>query len=572
MRIYHILCECYLLDMFKLVLALLLGSLAAMPQTHQHTTPDSSPVDLAKVPAPQHLDGIGQSHIPITTKSPEAQQWFDQGLALLHCFWDYEALRSFEQAVRLDPDCAMCHWGLSQALDFNPANHEQANAELKKASELAENASDHEQRYIRAYSEQAEKHGPESEAAFTKGMESLIAHYPDDLEAKLLLAGHLISGYDSKGDPLPGMLYGQAMLRDLLHEYPQNAAANHYWIHAVEPGDHPEWALESAEKLGKLTPASGHMVHMPGHIYFRVGDYERARQVFLDALRVDRDYMDRQHVSVRDDWNYMHNLAYLIADCAEEGRYQEAREHLGTLAALPADLGNPGFFLQIGGTAIRLAMRFGNWEDVRDLASAAAAPDEKPSVWVQGYRDLTAAYARGMKAVESGQLAEAEAKSNLLDALLWRLSREDVGDKNKGIRDRVVNNLATASLELRGHIAGEQGKFDDMRKLLEDAVEREKQLGYAEPPLYSRPALESLGHAFIRAAKYADARDAFEHELHERPRSGFALYGIALAWDKEGKHGEAAKAYRTFLDAWPHADPNLPQIKAAQAYLASPAH
>ncbi|MBV9508562.1 MAG: hypothetical protein JO323_26555 [Acidobacteriia bacterium] len=118
---------------------------------------------------------------------------------------------------------------------------------MKKAKDLAEHASDGEQRYIRAYTEQAEKQGEPAEKAFTKEMEALIARYPDDIEAKLLLAGQLIRGYDSKGDPLPGALYGQAILRNLLLEYPMNAAANHYWIHALESSDHPEGALESAE-------------------------------------------------------------------------------------------------------------------------------------------------------------------------------------------------------------------------------------------------------------------------------------------------------------------------------------
>ena len=310
------------------------------------------------------------------------------------------------------------------------------------------------------------------------------------------------------------------------------------------------------------------MVHMPGHIFYRIGDYERARSSFLKALRVDREYMDRQHVSERDDWNYSHNLAYLIADCAEEGRYHEAREHLKTLAAIPPEPGSSGFFWQIGGTAIRLAMRFGNWDEVRDQVAALSPPDETSAVWVRGYRELTAAYAAGMKAVESGQLADAEAKSNLLDALLWRVSHEDVGDKNKGIRDQVINNLDTSSLELRGHIAGARGNFEEMRKLLENAAEKERELGYAEPPRYSRPALESLGHGLIRAGKFSDARDAFDKELRRRPHSGFALYGIALAWEKEGSREESIKAYRAFLDSWSHADRDLPQIKHAQGYLA----
>jgi tetratricopeptide (TPR) repeat protein len=573
----------------KLITALLLGSMIATAQTHQHGPPEKKGIDLAKLPPPQRMEGIGQAHIAITTKSTQAQEWFDQGLALLHCFWDYEAERAFEEAVRLDPDCAMCHWGLFQALDFS-GDRDQAKAELARATELAPMASDREQRYIRASAEQQAKKGEEATQVFIKEMEALEDRYPDDLQAKLLLAGSLINGYDSQGDPRPGALYGQALLRNLLQDFPSNAAANHYWIHAVEGSDHPERALESAEKLGKLAPGSGHVVHMPGHIFYRVGDYERAREVFLEAARVDRDYMDRQHVSLRDDWNYSHNLSYLIADCAEAGRYREALQHAAELqrtAEDPDKSSNPAFYiLQVGSSAERLAIRFGAWDDAIQQPMNFGVPDAQLSVAARGYRDGLVAYARGMKAAEAGDLAESARQSDTLDALLWRLSHQNVDnpakndlaknnqgktdapeDPEQGLRDRVVRILETASLDLRGTLAGYRRDFEEMRQLLDQAAHNERELGYSEPPRYSRPETDSLGHALIRAGKYPDAREAFLKELKERPRSGFALYGIALAWDREGNQSEAGKAYRTFLETWKNADRDLPQIRAAETRL-----
>jgi tetratricopeptide (TPR) repeat protein len=554
----------------KLIAVFLLGGIIAAAQTHQHGPPEAKGVDLAKLPAPERIEGIGQAHIPIATKSPQAQQWFDQGLALLHCFWEYEAERAFEEAVRLDPDCAMCHWGLFQALDF-AGEHDQAKAELARAKELAPKASDREQRYIRASTEQQDKKGDEGTQAFIHEMEALEDRYPDDLQAKLLLAGGLLSGYDSEGDPRPGALYGQALLRNLLHDYPDNAAANHYWIHAVEGSGHPEWALESAGKLGKLAPGSGHVVHMPGHIFYRLGDYERARQIFLEAARVDRDYMDRQHVGIRDDWNYAHNLSYLIADCAEAGRYREARDHAAMLQGTsdaPDQSSNPGFYiLQVGSSAARLAIRFGSWDQAIKEPMNFGVPDDRLSVAARGYRDGLAAYARAMRAAEAGDLAEAEKQSDALDALLWRSSQEAVDDPAKGIRDGVVRILGTASLDLRATLAGYRHNTDEMQRLFQQAIDHERELGYSEPPRYARPESESLGYALIRAGKFSDARDAFHNELRERPKSGFALYGIALAWDKEGKAGEASQAYRDFLDAWKNADRELPQIRAAEAKL-----
>jgi tetratricopeptide (TPR) repeat protein len=551
---------------------LLLVPLVSVAQ-HRHTAdPADAKIDLAKLPAPQHIDGLGSAHITITTKSPEAQQWFDQGLAALHCFWDYESMRAFEQAVRLDPDCAMCHWGLSRAIESHGGQKDLQKQELKRAEELAPKASDHEQRYIRADSAAEDKKDDEATAAYAKEMEALMDRYPDDLDAKLLYALSLNRGYSSDGDPRPGSLYGQTVLREILEKHPDNAAANHYWIHAVE-SSHPEWALPSAQRLGSLAPASGHMVHMPGHIFYRVGDYEHARQIFLDSMSVDREYMDKQRIAEKDDWNYAHNISYMIADCAEEGRYQEAQEHARLLQGLsndPDHSGAPNFYvLQIGSTEERLAIRFADWDSAIHHPLQFGVPDDKLSVWARSYRDGLLAYAGGMKAAESGQIAEAERQSGVLDALLWRLSQTDFDDDNKSGRDRVLKLLGTASLELRGATAAQKGDLDNARKLLERAGKEEKELGYSEPPQYSRPPLEVLGEALIRAGRYKEAREVYQSDLLERPHSGFALYGIATAWDKEGNHVEAAKAYREFLSAWSHADADLNQIKVAKAYVAT---
>jgi tetratricopeptide (TPR) repeat protein len=534
----------------------LLACTCALAQMHDHGPPTrDSAVDLRKLPEPQRIEGVGHSHVTITTKSAEAQQWFDQALALLHCFWDYEALRAFEQSVRLDPNCAMCHWGLSRALGFRAGTDEQAKQELAKAKELAPKTSDREQRYIRAYA--ASQDGNEDE--FNRTMSGLLDRYPDDIEAKLIVG--------RSGAP-----YANTILKAILHDQPDNAAANHYWIHAMEGSDHPESALESAEKLGKLAPASGHMVHMPGHIFYRLGDYERARQVFLASLRVDQDYVAKQHVPVREDWNYGHNLSYLIADCAEEGRYTEAREHARSLQGVANDPDRSvspwRSVFQIGSAETRLAIRFANWDDAIEHPMQFGVPDEKVSVWARAYRDGLIAYAHGMKSAESDQLSEGEEDSNRLDALLWRLSQEQVKDRDKAGRERVLKILGTASLELRGNLASHKGEYEEAHRLLERADQNEIEIGYAEPPQYSRPAMEVLGTACIRAGKFDEARDAFKKALSERPHSGFALYGIALSWDKQGKSEEAVRAYREFLGAWAHADRDLPTVKAAEAYLA----
>ena len=554
--------------------AILLLAARAFAQTHDHMppAPASAGIDLAKLPAPQHIEGIGHSHIAIATKSAGAQEWFDQGLALFHCFWDYESLRAFEHAARLDPDCAMCHWGISQALYFRGTDNDLAQAELKKARELSSGASDYEQRLIRAYADSDEKTGDEATRVFNQGMESLINRYPGDIEAKLLFAGRLNGGYDAKGDPRPGALYAQSILRDILRDQPDNAAANHYMIHALENGPHPEAAMENAQKLVRLAPASGHMVHMPGHIFYKTGDYERARQTFLDSLRVDREYMASQHVSADDDWNFEHNLSYLVADCAEAGRYQEARGYAQELERALSDPGPLALFnfniMQIVDTETRLASRFAKWDDIIDRPVRFDVPEAELTLATRSYRDGVVDYARGMKAAESGQGTGAERYSDALDGMLWRISQEDLKDDAKSARDRVVKLLGVMSLELRGLIAGRKSDLESARMLLEQAEQRQKELGSTDPPRYSRSPLEVWGDILVRARKFEDARKVYRRVLEDRPHSGWALYGIARAWREEGNRAEAMKAFREFLAAWAQADPDLEQLKDARAYLA----
>jgi len=540
---------------------------------HHHGAQSAPEIDVGALPAPRKIAGIGHSHIAITTKSPEAQQWFDQGIALLHCFWDYEAMRAFEQSVRLDPDCALCHWGLYRALDFSERDKE-SKAELAKAKELMPKASEHEQYYIRAAvkSQEDKDKGNDKSTGYRDEMQKLIDKYPDDVEAKLfLIDGGLEWGYTASGDPRPDTIYVQSMLRDIIHSDPQNAAANHYYIHAVESSKHPEWALDSAKILGTLAPDSGHMVHMPGHIYYRVGDYEQARRIFLTALDVDATYMERQHVSVENDWNYAHNISYLISACAEAGRLKEGQALLARLEGIGANpdrTDSPGFYIfQIGATAARLDIRFAQWQRVIDHPVTFGVVDADVDVFALAWRDGLLAYARGMQALDKGDAAAGAEQSDRLDALLWRTSQHDAGDKQKGMQKTVQSILAVASLELRGNTASLRGNFEQARDLLKDAVKKEQDIGYSEPPQYSRPALESLGYACIRAGKWDDARDAFRRVLEERPRSGFGLYGIALAWDKQGDHAKAAAAYRAFLDAWKNADPDLMQVQAAASIV-----
>jgi tetratricopeptide (TPR) repeat protein len=554
-----------------------------------------SPLTEAKfrdLPAPPLMQGIGEASLKITTNSDQAQAYFNQGLRLLHCFWDFEAYRAFKEAARLDPAAAMAYWGEYEALKMSGRHGavlEEKDAALAKAKSLADHASDHEQLYIRAAEQ--EKHDDDSgdSEAYRSTMETLIDRYPDDLDAQAFLALEEMNGYKINGHPNGGELYSQALLRNLLAAHPDNAAANHYWIHAMEGSSRPEEALRSADALGSLAPNSGHMVHMPGHIYWRVGDYERARQAFIASTRVDEAYMAAQQIHPDEDWNYAHNLAYLVAACAEAGRYQEGLQWAAKLRGMPAPTGmtSARFAVWAGGSVARLRIRFSDWKagETETVEFGADASEASPAA--KDYAEGLRLYAKGMAAVEHGDPKPALEQSVNLDAMLWRLQAskskekdQDEDEDDDKVKDKeqepdddglssVLNLLGTLSLDLRAHIKSVQGENAEALHLFQKAIENEKDLGYSEPPQFFRPEQESLGEAYLETHQWEKARAAFEQALKQRPKSGHALYGVARSYELAGNTPKAAQAYQDFLTSWQNADPDLPQIKQAKSWLAS---
>ncbi|MGA9939226.1 MAG: tetratricopeptide repeat protein [Candidatus Acidiferrales bacterium] len=537
--------------------------------------------DYPDLPPPPLMQGIGNASMKITTNSEQAQAYFNQGLRLLHDFWDFESYRAFKEAARLDPNAAMAYWGEFEALKMRGPVKDDTRAALDKAKSLMDKVSDHERYYIRA-AEHELSDTPEDKAAYQHEMEALIDHYPDDQDAQALYALDRMDGYDPNGDPRPGELYSQALLRNLLAAHPESAAANHYWIHAVEDSSHPELALHSADILASLAPNSGHTVHMPGHIYWRLGDYEKARESFLASMHVDENYMASEKIQPADDWNYAHNLAYLIAACAESGRYHEGIELAKKLRDIPSPTGMTAasFVVWAGASVARVHIRFGDWQAVPQDPIAFGRDAGSVSPPARSYADGLNAYAKGMDAIEKDDLAEASHQSEVLDASLWRLEAAKPAKKpgamdmsNVGPTEddptQVLNLLGTMSLDLRGNVKVAQGDSDAGIKLIEQAAEKEKNLGYSEPPRYFRPEEESLGYVYLKLKQWDKARDAFNESLRERPKSGHALYGIAQSYALSGDAPHATAAYRDFLAAWPHADSDLSQVKQANAWLAS---
>jgi tetratricopeptide (TPR) repeat protein len=554
--------------------------------SHLHHEPESK---FRELPPPPLMQGIGDASLKITTASEQAQSYFNQGLKLLHCFWDFEAYRAFKEAARLDSSAAMAYWGEFEALRMRGPDtmKEEKKAALDRAQSLAAQASEHEQFYIRAAEHQGTADDSKERAAYQREMEALIDRYPDDLNAQTLLALGVMGGYETDGHPREGELYAQAILRNVLAGHPDNAAANHYWIHAMEASSRPEAALPSADALGRLAPNSGHMVHMPGHIYWRVGDYARARQSFVEAMRVDEAYMARQAILPEEDWNYAHNLAYLIAACAEGGRYQEGLKWAEKLRGMPAPTGmtSARFVVWAGGSVVRLHIRFGDWQAVEGEAIEFGTDRASAGPAAKAYAEGISFYAKGMAGIERGDTAEASKQAEALDALLWRLSASKPKEKDKDPQDKdkdkkpdqeepsqILGILGTMSLDLRGNTENVQGKWEEAYGLIQSSIEKEKDLGYSEPPQYYRPEQESLGSACLKAHQWEKARDAFTQALSQRPKSGHALYGIAQSYALAGDMPKAVQAYKDFLAEWQDADQDLPQVKQAKAWLAAHGH
>jgi len=584
--------------------ALLLSSTLTQAQTCKsmgggmtHSMADMQPVPPpTQLPAPIKMTGIGNSHIAIKA-TPDAQAWFDQGLSLLHDFWDFESEKAFEQAVRVDPNCAMCFWGLAQALDMHGDARLYAKQAMAEAVRLRSHASGTDKLYIDAEQASLDAKGDDHSAEVAI-LRKLVKKAPHDIEARIFLAAAVGNGYDDKGEPKDGQKERIAILEGVLREAPNDSAANHYWIHAMEPSNHPERAIPSSALLASLAPTSGHMVHMPGHIYYRTGDYAQAEHWFAASMTADESYMRDQHVSVDDDWNYVHNMMYAIANLMEQGKLSEANALSDRLAGARGTLSATLYIWsardQMARIARRLpvALRVADWDTVLSLLEQASLADTDKTANLRFLASSLGDFARGMRALDNNDVRSASIASDHMDAGLWRAQRENDAKeaaktaaseaKDKAKQDTtpptlpispdamagpLLKALSVASMELHAGVLAGQGNLPEARKEFTAADAAEKKLGYHEPPFYIRPVSENEAVALIRAKDYAGAKAAYEDALKERPNSGFALYGLAHVRELSGDAAGARSAYEAFLKAWSAADASLPEVLHAHQVL-----
>jgi len=512
------------------------------------------------LPAPKLMTGIGGSKMKIETKSEKTQAYFNQGLSLLHDFWDFEAYRAFKEAIRNDSAAVMPYWGLLQTPgpdedSVYKANKTMAVAQLKK---LVATAGEHEKLYAEMCLLQdslKEKAYPEID----KKYELIIHKFPDDIDAKLFLALSKMSGFDTEMKPKDGQMYSEFLLKDVQRIDPNNHAFHHYWIHLMEHCC-PEQAVASADILTSLAPASGHIVHMPGHIYNRVGNYKKAHDAFVASVKTDSTYMKKEGIEEVDNWNYIHNINYLINNCVHDGRLSEGLYYAERLKHMPVNkyrkkIYDGTFFNQGLLAPAKMEMAFGNWDKAAMQFDSVVNNDTVFSYTNMEYKNGLSYFVKGMDALSKNNIADAEKYSNSLDALLWRNAKQT--GKDSTLNEWYQNTVNTASLELQGCIASYKGNYDHAIMLIEKAQKNEIDLGYGEPPLYARPVAVSMIDAQIRAEKYDSAITTCTVLLKRFPKSAYVYNYLRKLYLKKGDAVKAKEYAALLKDAALYADTNI---------------
>ncbi len=504
--------------------------------------------------------GLGDINHPVSTNNPEAQKFFNQGLSYIYAFNHAEAVNSFKQAAQLDPQLAMAYWGIALAMGSNynvPADGPslvEAYNNLQKAIELAPKASEHDRAYINAlskrYSKEIQADHHQLEVDYKNAMREVAKAYPDDLDAATLFAESMMNLHPWKlwsldGKPAEDTLEIVSVLEGVLRRNPNHSGANHYYIHAVEASTNAERALPSAERLGKIAPKAGHLVHMPSHVYIRTGDYYAAAKANVDAIAVDREYMTKSgNNGLYPAMYYNHNVHFLAAASAANGRYADSIKSARELEAnvKPVLKAMPMLEMFAPYPLVSLT-RFGKWDEILKEPKPDASLKIVTAFWH---------FARGSAYAAGKQTANAEAELAALRAV----------DKTMTDETRLFNNAALdvmkiGEVTLDGKIALARGDKQAAVDLLTKAVAAEDATYYSEPSDWDLPVREVLGGALLQQGEYAAAEKVFRDEILRRPRNGRALFGLAESLRKQGKEGAAKSVQGEFEKAWQYADTKL---------------
>jgi tetratricopeptide (TPR) repeat protein len=512
------------------------------------------------------FDGMGNHHHPITTADPDAQKYFNQGLIIDFAFNHAESVRSFRAAQRLDPECAMCYWGEALALGPNinvtsngkvvMADDERiaAHAAIQKAVALEGGATQQERDYIHAlarrYNGDPSTPREPLDEAYAEAMRQLYRKYPDDDDAASLFAESLMNTMPwdywlDADNPKPMTVEVIDALETVLARTPDHPMAIHLYIHAVEASSRPQRAEGPADTLANLVPGAGHLVHMPAHIYWRIGRYNDASEANVRAAAVDEAYIAQCNAQgFYPAMYYPHNIHFLWAASSMEGRSKVAIDAARRVAAnVNLDMIDQFPGVEFFHTIPLLALtQFGKWDDVLAEPQPRADLEFSNGIWhyvrataFARKKDIASARAEHAKLVPLREATDV----HFLDTIYYP----------------ATSLLAIADALVLGEIALAEGNHDSAVKHFQAAVETQDQLPYTEPPFWYYPTRHSLGRALLLVGDAAAAEEVYRKDLEDYPHNGWAMYGLIQSLEAQGK--DASEMQNMFDKVWAQADVTL---------------
>ncbi|HEY5749172.1 MAG TPA: hypothetical protein VIU12_24050 [Chryseolinea sp.] len=507
---------------------------------------------------PRLLNGLGDLHYPVTTTSLEAQKFFEQGLRLVYAFNHWEAIQSFREATRLDPECAMAYWGLALAYgpnlnDVNPKDRERLALDaIQQAQKRKARISQVEKDMIDAlatrYNGKAYEVRDSLNQVYAGAMGNIAQRYPEDAEVQILYADAVMNTMPwdywlPDGKAKLQTQEAKRVLESTLAKFPRHPGAHHLYIHLIEASPTPELGLNSAKFLEAAMPGAGHIVHMPSHIYVRTGDYTRAVLTNVKAAEVDEKYLARsENQGMYRLMYYPHNIDFICYSS-----YMEGRSNLGIQSALKlAYKANfisstaPGFSQYMQVEPMIAFTRFGKWNDILALPD----PGKEP------YPQVMWRFTRGMALLRTGFTLEAKYELSKLDSL----AKLDAL-KSMYISFNPVSMAASiASDLLHGEVALKEKKIDEAITFFQKAVKTEDSMRYNEPPDWKLPTRHFLGAALLEAAKFVEAEQVYTEDLKRNRENGWSLAGLHRAQHEQGKKDAVLNTVKRFSASWKNAD------------------
>lgn len=508
---------------------------------------------------------LGILDFPITTNSNLAQKYFNQGVILAYGFNHEEAFRSFEEAARLDSNCAMAYWGMAYVLGPNinlPMDAgvvHTAYEAIQKAISLLDNETEKEKDFVMAlskrYSNEVLEDRTPLDQAYSDAMRNLTTKYPDDPDAATMFAESIMDLHPwdywlKDGTPQPWTTELLSVLESVIRRNPDHHGANHLYIHAVEASKNPERGLASADKLQFLAPGAGHLVHMPSHIYIRTGKYHEGSLANIRAVKSDEGYINQcNQQGFYPISYYPHNYHFLWATATLEGDSKTAID-----AAIKTSQKPPDSLLNVCGyqtlqhfavIPLYAYVTFGRWDDILNYKQPQ---DDRP------YMKAVWHYARAMAFIARNDFKDAEKEISELETLRNNKSIEDLSIW--GINSAA--NLIKISYEVaKGELEAKRKNYNTAVAHLQNAVKLEYQLRYDEPPTWFYPCRQNLGAVLIEAGRLAEAEKVYKENLKEIPNNGWGLFGLHQALLMQNKTEEAAEVEKRFIEAWKYADIKL---------------